>query len=136
MESNNRHFKTSCGDFHCEISSPVLRILQVNDRGVVFETRQSFEIGASIKLGFHVRFTVGASEAKVDPARNEFISGEGLVVDCKLCAAEDGSSIHEVTLLFSSMSPRDCRALRRFKRLEDIEQLLEPTLETKDFSLN
>lgn len=128
MESNNRPFKTSCGDFHCEISSPVLGILQVNDQGVVIESRESFEIGSTIELGFHVQYHAG-----VDPTRNEFITGEGIVVGCKLCASEDGSPVHEVTLMFSSMSARDCRALRRFKRLEDTEQLPEAEI---DFSLN
>ena len=136
MEPNNRRCKASCGDFHCEISSPVLRILQVNDRGVVFESREAFEIGSTIELGFHVQYHVDAKAEHPRLERNEFITAEGVVVGSALCAGEDGAPIHEVTLLFSSMSARDCRALRRFTRLQGRaeEPIEEP--DASKFGLN
>ncbi|MEM7011292.1 MAG: hypothetical protein AAF585_07400 [Verrucomicrobiota bacterium] len=113
----------------------MLRILQVNDRGVVFESREAFEIGSMIELGFHVQYHVdGSSNSRL--ARNEFITGDGMVVDCNLCASKNGEPVHEVTLLFSEISPRDCRALRRFKRMEETEQLLAKAAQAAEFGLN
>lgn len=124
MQSNNRPYKPSCGDFHCEISSPVLRILQVNDRGVVLESREDYEIGSTIELGFHVNFPADSLEDHGRVNRTEFISGEGLVVGCQLCASAEGALVHEVTLLFTGISERDCQALRRFTRLQDGELMM------------
>ena len=89
-----------------------------------------------IGLGFHVQYHVDGSQTDSRLARNEFISGEGMVVGCKLCAGEDGAPVHEVTLLFSTMSPRDCRALRRFTRMEESEQLLVDEPLAAEFGLN
>ena len=138
MESSNRPPKSSRADFHSEVSSPVLRIVQVNDSGVVFESKESFDFGATIQLGFHVQYKVDGS----DPTRNrlalnDFIEGQGIVVGCDFVAANDGAPLHEVTLLFSSMTRRDRRALKRFARLEgrqrvsdDDEDMVPLELET------
>jgi len=118
MESNHRPLKSSCADYHSEISSPVMRLVQVSDQGVVFESRAAFEVGAMIELGFHVKYWVDSPKTQRLEC-TEFILGQGTVVDCNFCSRHDGSPIHVVTLLFSTMSRRDRRALRRFTQMEE-----------------
>ncbi len=118
MATENRPLKNSCADHHEEISSPVLRVLQVNDRGVVFESRCDFEVGDIIELGFHVKYFAGPSDADGRVERNEFITAHGVIVSSMLCASMDGRPIHEVAMLFNEMDRRDSRALRRFTEIE------------------
>ena len=123
METNNRPHKSSCADYHSEISSPVLRVLQVNDQGVVFESREAFETGSTIELGFHVQYHVEADSAALPCS--EFITGEGTVVASSLCASEGGHPIYEVTMLFLSISRRDRRALKVFTQMDGENRMLD-----------
>jgi len=109
--------KASVADFSAEVRSPVLAICQATDRGVVFTSAESFEIGASIELGFHVRY----HDEEGGPAlvQSEFITCEGQVVGCMLCAGRDGLPLFEVTLLFISFKRGDSQSLVRFTQLED-----------------
>lgn len=118
MASENLQLKNSCADRHEEISSPVLRVLQVNDRGMVFESRSSFEIGDIIELGFHVKYFAGPNHPDGRVERTEFITAHGVIVSSMLCASSDGELVHEVAMLFNEMDRRDSRALRRFTEID------------------
>tara|TARA_R110002096_G_scaffold288244_8_gene481957 strand:+ start:2409 stop:2837 length:429 start_codon:yes stop_codon:yes gene_type:complete len=118
MASENLQLKNSCADHHEEISSPVLRVLQVNDRGMVFESRNDFEIGDIIELGFHVKYFAGPNQPEGRVERTEFITAHGVIVSSMLCASADGNLVHEVAMLFHEMDRRDSRALRRFTEME------------------
>lgn len=98
------------------IRSPVLRLLLVSDKGMVFESNTSFAIGCSVELAVHVQSQRGNHRRASRPpgARSELITSEGVVVCCAPHApsAVDGSPVFEVTLLFSSVRTQDRRKLK------------------------
>ena len=116
-----RIWKASIADYSLSVRSPVLAISQVTDRGVVFTSAEDFEVGASMVLGFHVRFHQddgAAGAGQKDEVRSEFITCEGQVVGSMLCAGGDGLPVYEVTLLFTGFERGDSRTLARFSQLE------------------
>ncbi len=109
--------KVSVADFSSEVRSPVLSICEVSDRGLVFTSAAIFEIGHSIELGLHVRYQEGPAPSLCDPVRSEFLTCEGQVVGCMLCAGADGLPMFEVTLLFTGFQKGDNEAFVRFTRM-------------------
>jgi len=122
MESNRQPQKSSCSDYHSEVSSPVIRITQVTEQGVIFESRESFEIGSWMELGFHIQHPQASDSSFGRLGESEFISTEGMVVGSSFCASADGLPVHEVTLLFGDMSAEDKDKLLRYARSEDQRQ--------------
>jgi hypothetical protein len=113
--------KASVADFSPEVQSPVLSICQVTDRGLVFTSAEVFEIGHGVELGFHVRYHEELIPSRV---RSEFITCEGQVVGCMLCAGADGLPVYEVTLLFTGFKRGDSQALASFTQLRPADSLL------------
>lgn len=119
MEPNHRAHKSSCSDYHREVSSPVLRVVQVTEKGVIFESREAFEIGSWIELGFHIQPpNPNGKPASGRLPESAFISTEGMVVSSSYCAGSDGMPVHEITLLFGEMSDSDKETLLRYTRGE------------------
>lgn len=91
--------KVSVGDFAAEIRPPVLSICEVMEKGLIFTSSGSFEVGDSIELGFHLCWREEGMEER--GRRDEFFTCEGQVASCLLCAGVDGLPVFEVTLLFT-----------------------------------
>ncbi len=97
MEPSRRRAKPSAADWSKSASPPVTGLLAIHDRGLIFESSQPFEVAARLQLGFHLP---PIDHSNRDTPR--FVTVEGSVVSCLLCASECGSPVYEIALLFES----------------------------------
>lgn len=110
--------------------SPVLRLLLVNEKGMVFESSTSFSVGCSIELGVHAQYPWRSKTPAAGPSapKSEFITSEGIVVSCSRLPVPSGvEPVYEVTLLFPALRRQDRRKLRH---LADMHSASGETPET------
>jgi hypothetical protein len=114
MESSSQKSCTSSEDDR-PARCPVLGLLLVSDKGMVFESSVSFAVGCSIELAVHVSYQKRhkGPATRRTAAKSEFITSEGLVVSCARRPDSSGAEpVYEVTLLFASLQRQDRRKLR------------------------
>lgn len=114
MESSSQTIRPSPED-DTSARCPVLRLLMVTDKGMVFESSTSYAIGCSVEMAVHLQTQAKTrrAAARQTQAKSEFLTSEGLVVSCTSRAAAAGAEpVYEVTLLFSSLQRQDRRKLK------------------------
>lgn len=114
MESSSQNIQPSPED-DAAARCPVLRLLMVTDKGMVFESSTSYAIGCSVEMAVHLQSQAKPrrTTARQPHAKSEFLTSEGLVVSCTSRAVTAGSQpVYEVTLLFSSLQRQDRRKLK------------------------
>lgn len=99
---------------------PLRRVMAVNERGMVVESRRDFEVGAAMIVGCHVEVKAGACGTA-----SAFVSAEVIVVESRPLAVGTGSrSTNEgrfqVTLLFSEISREDRELLVNLSDIKGI----------------
>jgi hypothetical protein len=114
MESLSQNIRTSPED-DASARCPVLRLLMVTDKGMVFESSTSYAIGCSVEMAVHLQALAKTKRtaARQSQSKSEFLTSEGLVVSCTSRAGSAGSQpVYEITLLFSCLHRQDKRKLR------------------------
>lgn len=97
------------------MSCPLLSIPEIDEHGMVLESRCGFEVGSTIALGFHLHYAESLSNiGQSETDRTRFISVEAIVIESRLISGSSGQPVHLVTVLFSQISRKDREYLLHF----------------------
>jgi len=89
--------------------TPLLSLVNVSQQGVIFRSRENFDVGCQIRLGLHVRFRDardGGSPLPSAKPHSHFVDTLGFVVSSQIHTI-DGRTFFQVTLLFDGLSAED-----------------------------
>jgi hypothetical protein len=77
---------------------------------MVFRSHQAFDLGDALNLGVHL-CARSPGKPHPQPVGSDFLTIQGVVVDCRVVSWGRGERFFEITLLFPSVDEGECALL-------------------------
>ncbi|HRJ10311.1 MAG TPA: hypothetical protein PK490_01830 [Prosthecobacter sp.] len=120
MAQHSQHKQDSSPACHGGGGQTIVELCRSTDSGLVFWSRQRFEIGSELQIRIH-RGALPGFAAKQIAEESDWVTVRGFVVECPAMRRQDGSHGFQVSLLLDAAliapKPRRPRRARLLPRM-------------------